>query len=447
MAVVASACESGNDSSGSQTVLASTVGPTVPNPQAPSVSFQVVNGSGAVVYSSSSGTQAANLLAGQAVELQVNSSNLPSGATVSISVTNDSVVGSSPQVIPVTSASVSYTPTVQGDYSFTLTVANSSGSTVVTKYFALNVQCASPTFTASSLNGAGLAVTAGSAENLFNFSAANVVTSADGQAPYQCAFDLTGVGIVDTPFAPCSQAVTNQYVPYINTRNIGVVVKDACNTSQTITNAQNLVAATPAMGVGNVFIEGVVSNETGTVATDPRINNVNYLWTNTNGNVPVLPQFDGNTFTIQASTQYSGASSVPFGVQIVVAGIGGTFNLDTNPTGTVDMASAYVQSISYATDEAGDQNPSVTLSSSTCTTTGLFSKVVPVVGAPCANNTETGSNNSATVEIWGTYTCTKVSDAGGAATMSGEFDGLTQMSDSCVGGGGQGGGGIVPVSF
>jgi hypothetical protein len=72
-----------------------------------------------------------------------------------------------------------------------------------------------------------------------------------------------------------------------------------------------------------------------------------------------------------------------------------------------------------------------------------------VTGTPCTSNGVTHTNNTATVEMSGDYSCTGLSTNTGATLNieNGVFDGMYQLVDSCVGGGGGGSGGIPPIDL
>ncbi|MBC7395889.1 MAG: hypothetical protein H7333_00475, partial [Bdellovibrionales bacterium] len=193
----------------------------------------------------------------------------------------------------------------------------------------------------------------------------------------------------------------------------------------------------------NVFIAGVVSSETGTAANDVRVKGVNYLATNVGGHNIVSPSYGGQNFVIQSFMSYGQPSSIDFGIKIEVTGLTGNFNLRNNVTGNVDASQARVSKITYITDEAGDHAPTVSFTSVSCTTSGLHAQVKNPTGTPCSTGSTGGSKNSATVEVWGDYTCTNVSNGAGSMTITGSFDGYTYLVDSCESGGG--GGGVVPI--
>jgi hypothetical protein len=412
---------------------------------ASTVSMKVVDQtSSTTIYTDTSTNKTFSLTAGKAYALEVTATNLPTGAVLAVAVTNTSLPNATAQVLPFASGETIFTPAVAGDYTVKVMINSATGSNLMTQNYSAGVACQTPTFTANSLSANGLTVTG--SNNLYTYSASGVISAANGQAPYQCAYDLTGVGIVDTAFTDCTVPVTNQYSPYVSARNIGVIVKDSCNTSYSVSKSLTLTAAVP-VAPGNVFITGTVSAETGSALTDTRIHGVHFSSINTGGYNVVQPSYGGTNYSIQTAVNYGQPSSVAYGMKIDVTGLAGTFNLTNNVTGTIDASHASIAQVLYKTDQAGDQNPSVSLTSTTCTTTGIHAQVQNPQGVPCTAGSTGGSNNQATVEVWGDYTCTNATSSGGATvTLTGTFDGYTHLVDSCSGGGG-GGGGIVPVQL
>ena len=208
----------------------------------------------------------------------------------------------------------------------------------------------------------------------------------------------------------------------------------------------NYPYSVPAMGAQNVFIYGHVNSATSTAATEARVNGVYYLATNTNvpSNLIVQPSYSGSNFTISASENYGMPSSVNFGMNIQVTGITGSINVAAG-TGSLSVASASLKSVSYSTDQAGDSQAALSFSGANCALSNQGVNVVFASGTPCTGGTGTG--RQATVEVWGNYSCPSLNSASGAAiNISGSFDGLTTLVDSCSGGGG-GGGGIVPINL
>jgi hypothetical protein len=326
-----------------------------------------------------------------------------------------------------------------------------SGGSTQAKHYSSSVGCSS-NFTKASLNGNAISVTAAGSNNLFNFSAAGVIASANGTGPYLCGFDMTGVGIVDSAYVDCaSGSLKNQYVNLVANRNIGVVVKDSCNVSYSVSAnpAINLAYTVPTGGTETPYIFGQVSAETGASATDSRINNATYLSTNNMAAKPVQSTYSsGNgatgagVFTISSAFNFGTGNSLPYGMSLKITGLTGAVNA-SGQSGTINSSNAVVASATYTTDQSGDQEAATSMKGN-CTSGPISSKVVLTPGQPCSSG-QTGDNNMATIEVWGTYTC-QVSGAEGTATITGSFDGLDTMADACTGGG-QGGGGVPPITF
>jgi hypothetical protein len=232
-------------------------------------------------------------------------------------------------------------------------------------------------------------------------------------------------------------------VNYVSSRNVGLLVKDSCNTTVAVSNVVDLTYSEPTMP-GNVFIFGQTSNATGSAIGDSRVQNVTYLAENSDGNNIVQPTYGSGSFEIYSQQNYQMPSSVKFGMDIKVVGITDTINVKTGQ-GTVDASAATLKSVTYTTDQSGDQDPAVSLSSTSCVLSNQGASVKFTAGTPCTAGT-TGDNNMATVEVWGHYVCNALTDSGGSTQMTGDFDGYTNLVDNCTGGG-QGGGGIVPIEF
>lgn len=412
------------------------------------VSLSVLDPSGNLVYSDANPSTALTLTSGIAYDFRLAGTNVPTGTTFTLQATDIDTVNATPSSTTLSLGDNTYTLPSAGDYLLTLSAIGSASTTIAGNSYQASVSCANPTFTASSLTPQGISVSAGSGSNLYNFSAASVTTNANGMAPYLCAWDVDGDGIQDTPFSACGTTVSNIYVNYVGTRNIGLLVKDSCNTSVTVSNSSQLAYTVPAMP-GNVFIYGQITNASGTALTDTRVNGVNYLATNSGGFDIVQPSYSPGasgkgTFTINSSLNYGMPSSLPFGMQLDVGNISDTLSV-SQMTGTVDASQATLNQLSYVTDQAGDQDPARTLTGSNCVLTNPGAQVKFQQGTPCSAGT-TGDNNSADVEVWGNYTCT-LSDAAGSSTITGSFDGIAHLADNCQGGGGGGGGGITPIQL
>jgi hypothetical protein len=437
---------------------------------ASSVSLSIYNqgtNTGAPLYSDASGSgQQITLTAGSQYNFHINASNLPSGAAVNLQMQDIDIVNGPKTNTPLAVGDNNVTAPVGGDWNFTLQVSNGSSGISSRSYQAI-VSCTNSNFSSASLSAAGISVTAGSGSNLYNFSAAGVVANNNGQAPYLCAYDLSGVGITSTQFLPCGTALTNVYVNLVGNREVGVIVKDACNKTGEVSvpaPGANLAYTVPASGVQNNFIFGQVTNASGN-AIDPRVGGATYLATNSGGVSPVQANTGGandsktgseitvTSFSETATYSYASMtngqpSSVPYGMTINIGNIGGNFNLQTSTgasTGTLNFANA-TMNIGYSTDQAGDQAPALLFQSTSCTPSNLQYTIVPFTPFVCTNEDGSpGMNYSASVEIWGNYTC-NVTDASGAATITGSFDGTHQLVDGCVGNT-EATGGSPPVSF
>jgi len=407
------------------------------------VAVQVLDSANNPIYTDSNSASSLVLKAGQTYQLVLSPSYNPNGASYSLQLTQIDAVNTTPQSITVQPGANSFSVPVQGDYSLKL-IATAPSMLQMTKYYNANVTCANPTFTAASLDASKISASAGSGSNLYNFSAAGIAANSNGQAPYTCAFDQTGSGIIDSAFQDCNTALSNSYVNYVSNRNVSVIVKDACNSTFTVTKTLNLPYSVPAIGNGNVFIYGAVSGASGLATGDKRVDEVTYLATNSGGHNIVQPNYSSGNFNIEASMNYNMASSVGFGMSIAVQGITGTLDIK-NGTGSLNASAATIKSVTYSTDQAGDTAGAMAFSGSNCTLTNQNVKVVFTAGTPCASN-QTGTGKQATVEVYGDYSCTGLSTSGAAMNVSGSFDGLTTIVDSCSGGGG-GGGGIVPINL
>lgn len=407
------------------------------------VNLSLYAADGSLIYSDVNSSTSLKLKSGTPYDLNLDVSGAPAGTSLTLESSQIDVVSGASAAIPLQSGANQFTVPAAGDYTWKI-VASAPGYTPLTKIYQASVQCPNPTFTANSLSASSITASAGTGSNLYNFSAAGVVAGANGMPPYLCAWDPTGVGIVDTAFRDCGQVLSNFYVNYVGPRSVGVIVKDACNIEYSVSNSVNLGYSEPSMP-GNVFIFGQNSNATGSAVGDARIDGVTYLATNSGGHNIVLPNYGSGSFTIQASMNYKMPSSVDFGMKIEVKGLTDTIDMAA-ATGTIDATHAFISKVTYSTDQAGDSAPVSSLSGSSCTLSNQNATVKMVKGQPCASGT-TGDNNKATVEVWGHYVCHGISNSGASIDISGDFDGMDDIVDNCVGGGGQGGGGIVPIGL
>jgi hypothetical protein len=401
-----------------------------------------ISQNGSTVYSDSVPNSSLNLTAGQTYDLNLNVTGAPVGTTYSLKITQTDVVNGPTTTVALVNGSNVFTVPSQGDFSWTV-VATAAAYAPLSKIYQAVVQCSQPTFTASSLTASAITVTSGSGQNLYNYSAAGVIAGANGLPPYQCAWDPTGTGIVDTGFGDCATTLQNVYVNYVGMREVGVIVKDSCNSTYAVNNLVNLSYTEPTMP-GNVFIFGQVSGATGAASTDARVNNVTYLATNAVGNDIVQPLYGSGNFDIHAYQNYGEPSSVKFGMDIKVTGIVDSINVSAG-TGTISATAATISQVLYSTDESGDEDPATSFAGSSCVLSNQGATVKFVAGQPCSAG-QTGDNNMATVEVWGHYVCTGLSNSNGSINITGDFDGFYDLVDNCSGGGG-GGGGIVPIQL
>lgn len=409
------------------------------------VSMSILNMNGSTVFNDQNANSSLVLTGGTQYQLLLQAPGAPAGTTFVLDMSPEAAVAnpitiSYPLVVGKNNLQVSGS----GTYVMELKVT-SPNVTATPKSYTAQVNCTEPNgiggFT--TVNDSGISVTSAGGNNLFNYSASGVTSTANGMGPYQCAWDLTGVNIQDTTFGSCSTPATSQYSNYVGTRNIGVIVMDACGETVTAHNSVNLAYTVPTMP-GNVFIYGQVSNTTGSAATDARINNVTYLATNAGGNNIVKVNSGNGGFTITAQEQYQTPNSLPFGMSLQLTGVNSSINLSAG-TGTVDVTGASIKLATYSTDQSGDSVPAQSMTSTTCTLSNQGAVVKMISGTPCSGGT-TGSNNAATVEVYGDYQC-PMSGGVGTATITGSFDGYYRMADNCVGGGGGGGGGVAPIAL
>lgn len=416
----------------SSTELASTTGG--PTQAQIRVAVKIYDGNNNTVYNDANSSSSLVLKSGQSYNLVLDPSATLAGAAYALELKQIDDVNATTKTLALKAGSNSLSIPTQGYYSMKLAVSAPKMLTL-TKFYSASVTCQNPTFTANSLNASSIAVSAAGASNMYNYSAAGITAGANGQAPYTCAWDPTGSGIVDTGFKDCATAVA-EYSNYVANRNIAVVVKDSCGMAHSVSAIKNLPYTVPAIGNGNVFIAGTVSNASGIAINDKRVDGVEYLATNPGGDV--TSSYGSGTFTIKSSKNYQMPSSVPFGMNISISGITGNLDLAAG-TGSLNASAATIKSISYSTDQAGDSAMPLSFSGKNCTLSNQGVKVLFINGTPCAPG-ETGSGKGATVEFYGNYNCTGLSTTGATINISGSFDGLSTLVDSCNGGGGGGGG-------
>jgi hypothetical protein len=425
------------------------------------------------LYSDSSPNSSLQLVAGQQYNFNLNVQNAPTGTQYVLVMTQNGPSGTTNQktqaLVPGDNTVTVTGGAIGGAYNSTwywsLQLA-ATGYVTETKSYTAQVSCPNPNFSATGMTAGGISVTAGSGQNLYNFSASGAVPASipnNGTPPYYCGWDLTGVGILDTSFGSCAQTLDDQYVNYVGTRTIGLIVQDSCGNSVTLSSPQNLQYTLP-MGPGNVFITGQTSMATNAshgAATDPRDVNVNYMATNQNpGHDIVQPNYTQSSpagtanasFAISSFQSYGQNSSVQFGVSISLTGLADTLvsnpanaaQIAANSSSTINTSHVALKSVSYITDQNGGLLPSQTYSSSSCTLSNVQASVKDPGGEPCTNGS-TGDYQAPTVEVSGTYTCASLADsAGETMRFTGTFDGYVLIVDNCSGGT-EGGGGIVPI--
>lgn len=368
----------------------------------------------------------------------------------------DVISGSAPPPQTFPAGNSLFTAPAPGDYA--IRVAATDGSTVFpARSLQATVNCDAPmALNAAALNRSAISAAPGSSTNFYNFSASGITDGQPGGiGPYLCAWDFNGDGTRDSVFRDCSDTLSNVYVNYLGTRNVGVIVKDSCNTAVSVSNAVNLPLGALAdfvPGDQNVWIHAQTSNASGTAAGSAATQNVDYWATNGRGIAPVQPHFTyagaNSSFVIESSFTYGMPGSLNFGVKLAVSNISASLTGD-GETSTIDASGAKLTRLDYTTDQAGDTQPSLSLSGSACSLTKPGAEIIQVQGQPCAPGTDNAFHRETTytIHVWGSYSCDPVVGSGGSMKAVGEFNGLSFLTDSCVGGGGGGGGGIVPIKL
>lgn len=419
------------------------------------MSMSVVDKSSSkIVYTDATETTAANSLtleAGKEYKIRLTHANPPLGTTYELVATQTNIPDGSKVTLTLVLGDNAFTPAQSGSYSYKITAKAPSGAETTMSYIAAVGCSATSTLSPGSLNVNALSVSAGAAANLYNLSAMGLTSTANGTAPYQCAWDPTGTGIKDTAFKSCDVIESNFYSNFVGSRKVGILVKDACGTTVTVTKVLNFAAVTPAMP-GNVFISGGVSNPTASAVGDLRVDGVNYLATNNalSGNLDarniVQPAYASGKFQIYSSLTYGMASSVRFGVQIKLKGL--EESTDSSGKLAVSANNASIESVTFTTDQAGDSSSALSFSGTgaVCSLTNQNTSVEVIQGEPCSAG-QSGTNKKTSVEVWGHYKCVGLNSANGAKIdFEGNFDGIAHSSDDCNGGGG-GGGGVKPINL
>ncbi len=328
-------------------------------------------------------------------------------------------------------------------------------------------------------NDAGDTITADN--NVFDFSATGLPKPPTG-TNYLCAWDYTGVGIVDSPFQDCStgSATSNAiYVPFLGkddtyqltgsysgARNVTLYVKDSrCNASVLVQNSKQKSPFTfpinaPALGDLKTFIHALVAPSAGSTGPyQPRISPIDFLMTNQGkyGLVSAVVGADASNhkikgFTISANLSYGQTLSVPFGIQMEVSNLdldyGAQPMVSRNPPPVANLtptplplgvAANPVAKITFTTDQAGDSLAQIVARSSACTLSN-FTTTANVTSSPCTNQGTAAAmvpiERQITVFFGAEFTCRNVPTPNSDKTIDikGAFYGSQMTTDSCPGG-------------
>jgi hypothetical protein len=438
------------------------------------MSMAVLDSANNVVYSDSDPTGTLTIKTGSNYTINLNPKSTPvAGTTVNLViypyVPTAGATATALMTIPLQFGANALPTTLPiGSYSLVL-VETAPNMQTVTQPYTASVTCQNPTF--STAAGTTVTIGATSEQNVFNYTVN--LGAVNGMAGYQCAIDPTGTTILDTAFQSCSSAFTNVYSNLVGSRKVNIAIKDACGIAVTTSAQVNLPYSEPTMGTGVNFIYGTTSNPGGEAANgfltsaglgpDPRDYPVTYLATNdvittssmTNTAVGqssyvVQGNYDYNNqgaFSINSSMTYGMAASQSFGIGLQITGITGSVNWTTGASG-LSAAAATITSVGYSTDAAGDAFANQSFIGTTCTLSQQGITAHLVTGTPCTDTNGDGlvhTNNQVTVEMWGHYVCTGLvtTDGSSSLNLSGDFDGLKTIQDSCIGGGGQGSGGVT----
>jgi hypothetical protein len=471
-----------NSGSGSSSSAVNAATGTSTAAQTASFGLKVVNSSNnSVIYDDSNTSATLSLSSGGNYSFNIACSNVPAGSTLKLTATNTSTIAgvtSVPITVPVQCGSNAVSSNVfpQGKYALKLqatlpVTTKGQAAPVVAKSYNASVTCnPADQFVASAVSPANLTVTPSKGTsigygNLYDYNASSVIANA---ANFNCALDFTGTGIIDTVSQPCNQVFSSQYSNAVGVRSVSLIVQNSCNTYQFTTSLNNAfdplytnpswpaAAAAGSSPVSSLvpgsFIYAQTSAAAGSAKGDARVDNMTYLATLNGNQNAVVPTFDSGIFTIQSTMQYSQSTSQQFGMNLTISGIKG----DTSKVQNFDFSSAQMSAISFSADEnpsASPAQPAVTFSGSNCTLSHMGGGTLQSsVGAICAGTSGPSAKYDSanySVEVWGHYSCTNVSDTGGSVTIEGNFDGTWsggyQCGCGCGGGGGGGGGGSSPV--
>lgn len=392
------------------------------------ISISITDSSGEEIYSDFNSSTSLKLKAQTAYNLIISAPGAPSNTSFQMVSTKINTVSQTSTTHAMHAGSNSLTVPVPGDYAWKIT-AQAPGLLPITLTYMADVTCLNPSFTADSLNPQAITVSQSAPYNLYNYNLAGVTSGANGMAPYTCALDATGVGILSHTFTSCSSGFSNVYVNYIGLRNVGVVVKDACNITHSISNPTHLPYTMPTRGGNTTFISGYTTNAAGSAVNDPRVDKVTYLATNAGTfDRAVSARLGGGTFGIEGAINYGQNQSVLFGLSLGLRNISDNIDL-LSGTGTVNMSNARISRVDYTTDQAGDHALSVALSSTNCTLSNQGSQVSFVPEMVCSYTGQTLSR--ATVKIWGHYVCTVISNSTGSTRIEGDFNFVDVKSGGC----------------
>jgi len=424
------ACSGSKDSSGPGASSGAQNGP----PMSGTVNINITDTTGKLVYSDTSPTGPLQIRATQTYILKLSTKNYPAGTSFQLQITNLSGGTSS---IPIVAGVSNISVPTQGDYVFNI-IASASGFADENQSYSAAVTCSSPTFTATSLAPQNIFVGA-TANNTFSLDATKVVTGANGLAPYSCAWDFTGVGILDTNFGDCSQVLSQVYSDLVDIRVVGLAVKDACNTTITVSSSTSVTYVEPSMP-GKQFIFAHV----GPISViDRRYDDVTYLATNNAIKAPVNSQYSAGTFVVFSQLNFGMPNSVDHGIDIRIKGL--TESIALNPAtgaGAINVASAYIDKLQFSTDQASDKAAVALIGvPSACTLSSQNVTVTPMAGAPCAPGVS-GTGKILSVEMWGHFSCTNLTGATHTVPITGDFDSSYNVVDCNAQSGG-----IVPPIF
>lgn len=389
--------------------------------------------SGSTIYSDSQQGSSLRFKEDTTYSLILSVTGAPSGTQFQLEIVPISVIGGATVFMDVAAGSNSLQIDKMGDYNLILHIKEPNAASSAS--YQAQVSCSKPTFTSASKNL--IKVTAGSATNLFKLSSKGISNSANGLPPYKCAWDPTGTGIVHTGFADCETDISDFYSNYVGERNVGLVMKDSCNTVINLSNSNNLAysanySSSSPVYQGEIFIFGESSNASGNADGDSRADDIEYLATNKLSKQTVTANYSNKSFKISAFYKHDSISSKNFGMEIKVVGLTESSDYNINAgTGTINAASASLSGVLFQTDQAGDSKPQKTFSGSNCV---LSNQGASVVFSPEMSCQQTGKNRKATVQVWGHYKCTGLSSSGGAIDMEGNFNGYYGSFGACIGG-------------